>query len=181
MFHLIFDRYWDICLLKESPENTPYSISRMVLSGFVLALLIMIEWNVTSFKSSDDMVVNSALISFCLVISDVIYTYLVLSFKGFAARLVQVTTSLFVINIIIHILVVPLLLIAPYLSQFHLRNPLFLFLGIIYLFLSLGLSVWQFVITANIYKFALNVTMIQAVLTAFGLVAVNILTVSLLQ
>lgn len=23
MLHLIFDRYWDICLLKESPENTP--------------------------------------------------------------------------------------------------------------------------------------------------------------
>ncbi|AUH73531.1 hypothetical protein [Legionella sainthelensi] len=180
MFHLIFDRYWDICLLKESPENTSYSISRMVLSGFVLALLIMIEWDVTSFKSSDDMV-SSGLISIFLILSDVIYTYLVLSFKGFAARLVQVVTSLFVINIIIHILVLPLLLIAPYLSQFHLRTPLFLFLGIIYLFLSLGLSVWQFVITANIYKFALNVTMIQAVLTAFGLVAVNILTVSLLQ
>ncbi|KTD59848.1 hypothetical protein Lsai_0492 [Legionella sainthelensi] len=180
MFHLIFDRYWDICLLKESPENTSYSISRMVLSGFFLALLIMIEWDLTSFKSSDD-VVSSALISIFLIFSDVIYTYLVLSFKGFAARLVQVVTSLFVINIIIHLLVLPLLLIAPYLSQFHLRTPLFLFLGIIYLFLSLGLSVWQFVITANIYKFALNVTMIQAVLTAFGLVAVNILTVSLLQ
>ncbi|KTD60663.1 hypothetical protein Lsan_1954 [Legionella santicrucis] len=180
MLHFIFDRYWDICLLKESPENTPYSISRMVLSGFFLALLIMIEWSVTSFKSSNGMV-NSALISFCLIISDVIYTYLVLSFKGLAARLVQVVTSLFFINIIIHILVIPLLLIAPYLSQIHLRNPLFLFLGIIYLFLSLGLSVWQFVITANIYKFALNLTMIQAVLTTFGLVAVNILTVSLLQ
>lgn len=180
MFHLIFDRYWDICLLKESPENTPYSISRMVLSGFFLVLLIMIEWNVTSLKSSNDMV-NSVLISFFLIVSDVIYTYLVLSFKGLTARLVQVVTSLFFINIIIHILVVPLLLIAPYLSQIHLRGPLFLFLGIIYLLLSLGLSIWQFVITANIYKFALNVTMIQAVLTAFGLVAVNILTVSLLQ
>ncbi|QEY52166.1 hypothetical protein [Legionella longbeachae] len=180
MFHLIFDSYWDICLLKESPENTPYSVSRLVLSGFFLALLIMTEWNVTSFNSSDDMT-NTALISCCLIGSDVIYTYLVLSFKGLATRFVQVLTSLFIINIIIHILVVPLLLIAPYLSQVHSRNPLFLFLGIIYLFLNLGLSVWQFVITANIYKFALNVTMIQALLTTFGLVAVNILTVSLLQ
>lgn len=93
----------------------------------------------------------------------------------------QTATSLYCISIIIHILVIPLLIIAPYLSLANLRNPLFLFIGILYLFLSLGLSVWQFVITAYIYKFALNITAIQSALAAFGLIAVNILTISLLQ
>lgn len=180
MLHLIFDRYWDICLLKESPENTPYSILRMVLSGVLLALLMTIEWDYSYFNSSEDMI-NNVFISLCLIISYIIYTYLALFFKGLTARLVQTVTSLYCINIIIHILVIPLLIIAPYLSLVNLRNPLFLFIGILYLFLSLGLSVWQFVITAHIYKFALNTTAIQSVLAAFGLIAVNILTISLLQ
>lgn len=180
MLHLIFDRYWDICLLKESPENTPYSITRMVLSAVLLALLMTIEWDYSYFNSSEEMI-NNVFISVCLIISYIIYTYLALFFKGLTPRLVQTATSLYCINIIIHILVIPLLIIAPYLSLANLRNPLFLFIGIFYLFLSLGLSVWQFVITAYIYKFALNITAIQSALAAFGLIAVNILTISLLQ
>ncbi|MCW8397651.1 hypothetical protein OQJ26_02470 [Legionella sp. PATHC038] len=180
MLHLIFDRYWDICLLKDSPENTPYSVTRMVLSGVLLALLMTLEWNYSYFNSSEDMV-NNLFISVCLVISYIIYTYLILYFKGLTSRLIQTVTSLYCINIIIHILVIPLLILAPYLSLIHLRHPIFLFMGIVYLFLSLGLSVWQFVITAHIYKYALSTTAIQSVLAAFGLIAVNILTVSFLQ
>ncbi|MCE0723525.1 MULTISPECIES: hypothetical protein [Legionella] len=187
MLHLIFDRYWDICLLKESPENTPYSITRMVLSAFLLALLMAVEWDYAYFNSTEKMInssgemINNVFTSISLIISYVIYTYLVLFVKGLTPRLVQTVTSLYCINIIIHILIIPLLIIGPYLSLVNLRNPLFLFIGILYLFLSLGLSVWQIVITAHIYKFALNTTAIQSVLAAFGLIAVNILTISLLQ
>ncbi|PWY56229.1 hypothetical protein DGG96_07780 [Legionella qingyii] len=180
MLHLIFDRYWDICLLKDSPENTPYSISRMVLSSILLILLMTIEWDYSYFNSSEDLI-NNAFISICLVISYIIYTYLTLYFKGLTSRLVQTVTSLYCINIIIHILVVPLMILAPYLSALNLRNPLLIFVGVLYLFFSLGLSVWQFVIIAHIYKFALNTTAIQSVLAAFGLIAVNVLTVSLLE
>ncbi|MBI2785933.1 MAG: hypothetical protein HYX60_06370, partial [Legionella longbeachae] len=161
-------------------ENTPYSIVRMVLSAFLLALLLLVEWNFSYFNSSEDMIRNMY-ISISLVLSDVIYTYLVLYFKGLASRLVQTVTSLFWINIIIHILVFPLLLLAAYLPLIQLNKPLLLFIGIIYLFLSLGFSIWQFVITAHIYKLALNIRAIQSVLAAFGLIAVNILTVSLLK
>ncbi|KTC90079.1 hypothetical protein OQJ18_05635 [Fluoribacter dumoffii] len=180
MLQLIFDRYWDICLLKESPENTPYSISRMVLSGILLALLMTIEWDYSNLNSSEDLI-NNAYISICLMISYVIYTYFVLYFRGVTSRLVQTVTTLYFINIIIHILVIPLLILAPYLSQIHLKNPLLMFIGIIYLFLSLGLTIWQFVITAHVYKYALDSTAIKSVFAAFGLIAVNVLTVSLLQ
>jgi len=53
-----------------------------------------------------------------------------------------------------------------------------LVIGVFYLFITLGLSVWQLVVTAHIYKYALNTTSIQSVLAAFGLIAVNVLTVS---
>lgn len=180
MINFILDRYWDICLLKESPENTPYSIARIFLSGIFLALIMVTEWNYSYFAASTDWGAN-LFVATCLILSYVIYTYIILFLKGYAPRLVQTVTSLFYTNIIIHLLVAPLLFIAPYLSQIHLKNPLLLFLGILYLFLSIGLSVWQFVITAHIYKHALSTTAIQSVIAAFGLIAVNILTVSSLQ
>lgn len=180
MIHLILDRYWDICLLKESPENTPYSIIRIFSSGVLLALIMVIEWNFSYFTSSLDIGAN-LLVATGLLLSYVIYTYIILFLRGLTSRLVQTVTALFYSSVIIHILVAPLLFLAPYLSQIHLKNPLLLFLGVLYLFLSIGLSVWQFVITAHIYKYALNTTPIQSVLAAFGLIAVNILTVSSLQ
>lgn len=180
MLHLIFDCYWDICLLKESPENTAYSSPRMILCGILLALLMTMEWDYSSITSSEEMV-NNLIISISIIISCILYTYLLLYIKGLTQRLVQTVTSLYIINIIIHILVLPLLIISPYLSLFNLKNTFILFLGIIYLFLSLGLSVWQFIIMAHIYKFALNATAIQSVFAAFGSIAVNILIISLLQ
>lgn len=172
--------YWNICLLKESPENTPYSIARLFLSGIILALLMAMEWNFSSLVSSTDIGLT-LLVATSLIFSYVIYTYIVLRLKGLASRSVQTVTVLFSTSIIIHLLVVPLLFFAPYLAQIHLNNLLSLFLGIIYLFLSIAFSVWQFVITAHIYKNALNITSMQSVLVAFGLIAVNILTVSSLQ
>ncbi len=180
MIRLVLERYWDICLLKESPENTPYSIIRVFLSGVFLALIMVIEWNFSYFTSTID-VGNNLFVATCLILSYVLYTYIILFLKGLASRLVQTVTALFYTSIIIHILVAPLLFLAPYLSQIHLKNPVLLFLGVLYLFLSIGLSVWQFVITAHVYKYALNTTPIQSVLAAFGLIAVNILTVSSLQ
>lgn len=180
MISFVLDGYWDICLLKESPENTPYSITRIFLSGILLALIMVVEWNFSYFISTTDPG-STLFIATGLIISYVLYTYMVLFLKGFASRLVQTVTTLFCTSIIIHIMVVPLLFISPYLSQIHAKNPVLLFLGVLYLFLSIGLSVWQFVITAHIYKYALNTTAIQSVLVAFGLIAVNILTVSLLQ
>ena len=180
MLNLVIDNYWDICLLKESPENTPYSITRVFLSGIVLALIMVIEWDYSYFTSSADMGTN-LFVATSLILSYVIYTYIVLFLRGHTPRLVQTVTTLYCTSIIIHIMIAPLLLISPYLSQIHLKNPLLLFLGVLYLFLSIGISVWQFVITAHIYKHALNTTPIQSVLVAFGLIAVNILTVSSLQ
>ncbi|WP_133135027.1 hypothetical protein [Legionella rowbothamii] len=180
MIHFVLGRYWNICLLKESPENTPYSIIRAFLSGIVLAIIMVIEWNYSYYNSSGDLG-WLLIIATSLLFSYAIYTYAILFLKGFNSRLVQTVTALFYTSIIIHILVAPLVFFAPHLSHIHIKNPALLFLGVLYLFTSIGLSVWQFVITAHIYKYALSTTSIQSVIAAFGLIAVNILTVSSLQ
>ena len=178
MIKLIFNHYWELCLLKESPENTTYSRSLMVLSGILFVLIMVIQWNFSYFDFSDDLLVNF-LMAFSLLLSYLVYTYIVLFFRGLPERLVQTLSCLFCTQIIMHILASPLLLFSPYLAHPNLKNPLLLFIGVLYLFFSLGLSVWQFVITAHIYKYALSTSAIQSVLAAFGLIAVNILTLSL--
>ena len=116
--------------------------------------------------------------SLSLVFSFIIYTVALLFFKGLKTRAVQTVTSLLYVHCIIHLLALPLFIVDPYLTQANLKNPVVLFIGVFYLFVTLGLSIWQFIVTAHVYKFALNCTPIQSVLAAFGLVAVNVLTLS---
>lgn len=178
MVTLLFSYYWRVSLLKDSPENTPYSIILMWISAVLLAVIMVIQWVFSDVVFGDDISIT-VMCAISLILSFFIYTYALLFVTGYAARFVQTITCLFVIHAIIHILASPLLLLDPYLSQANLKNPLLLFIGVIYLFVTLGLSVWQFVIAAHIFKYALNTTAIQSVLAAFGLIAVNILTVSL--
>lgn len=170
--------YWRIVLFQETPENTPYSPILMGLSAIVLALLFMAQWSFSQFDHANDLciTIGSAI---SLILSFIIYTYAILFLRGLSARWIQTTTCLFCTHILMRVIASPLFLIEPYLSSHtHLKNPLLLFIGVIYLFISLGLSVWQFVVTVHIYKYALNTTSIQSVLAAFGLIAVNLLTVS---
>ena len=177
MIKQLFFYYWRICLLKESPENSPYSRIFLALSAILLAFVLVIQWQFSDVLFADDLL-TTLMAALSLIVSYVIYNSIILFFRGLSLRLVQTLTCLFSTRIIIHILACPLLLVDPYLSHANLKNPHLLFVAVIYLFITLGLSIWQFVITAHIYKYALSTSAIQSVLAAFGLLAVNILTVS---
>lgn len=173
----LFFCYWNLSLLKNSPENTPYSMPLLVFSAVLLSVLLSIQWSYSSFVFADDL-----LLVFCasvsLVCSYFIYTAAILFFKNLKARLVQTLTSLLFTQSVVHVLAMPLFIIDPYLTQNNLKNPVFLFIAVLYLFATIGFSIWQFIITAHIYKYALNTTPVQSVFAAFGLIAVNILTLS---
>lgn len=173
----LFRFYWQLSLLKENPGNNPYSPFLMGLSAILLGLVMMIQWSFSDFENSYDLL-NTAMTSVTLISSYMAYTYALLFLRGLSYRWVQTLNCLFCTHIIVHVLASPLIMLAPYLAQANLKSPILLFIGVLYLFLTLGLSIWQFVITAHIYKSALNTTSIQSVLAAFGLIAVNILTVS---
>jgi len=174
MLHFIFNRYWHICLLQESPENTPYSITRFFMSGLVLVFILVFEWSFSYYNTAD-------LGTSGLLLSYFFYSYALLFLKNHVARLVQTVTALYYTSIIIHLFVVPLLYVAPYLSNSHIMSPMLLLIAIIYLCFSIGLSIWQLIIVAHIYKNALNVSAVQSAMAAIGLMAVNILTLSFLQ
>ncbi|HAT1594855.1 TPA: hypothetical protein RG395_002641 [Legionella pneumophila] len=174
---LLFSYYWRLSLLKETPENSPYSVFLLVVMCLLFSIIMLIQWDIAELDFSRDWLL-SLMMAISLILSFIFYTYAILKFQNLASRLVQTATCLLSAYIIIHVLATPLFLIDTYLSAENLKNPIFLFMGMIYLFITLGLSIWQFVITAHIYKFALSTTPVKSVLAAFGLVAVNILTIS---
>lgn len=169
--------YWQVLLLKETPANTPYSRLLLLISAILLLLVLVIEGFLSTTSGTYDLL-GATVIACSILVSFLLYNYILLFITGLEKRLVQTTTCLFCAHILIHVLASPLFLLDPYLSPSNLKNPLLLLLAVIYLFISLGLSVWQFVVNAHIYKEALNASAIQSVLAAFGLIAVNILTVS---
>ncbi|RUR10534.1 hypothetical protein [Legionella sp. km772] len=173
----LLSSYWNICLLRESPENSPYSIELLFLGVFLFVSVMSLQWSFSDFNFSNNLLLV-IIASFCLVFSFIFYTFILLFLKKLKARSVQTATSLLYVHSIIHILALPLFILDPYLTHVNLKNPIFLLIGVLYLFVTLGLSIWQFIVTAHIYKFALNSTPIQSVLAAFGLVAVNVLTLS---
>ena len=171
----IFFYYWNLCLLKESPENSPYSLALLGISIFLFTGIMMIQWSLST--SAYDLFFIF-IVALSLTLSFILYNSIILFFKGLKSRLVQTSTSLLFAYCIVHVLAMPLVMIDPYITPINLKNPFFLFISILYLFVTLSLSVWQFLITAHIYKFALNTTSFQSVLAAFGLIAVNVLTLS---
>lgn len=172
----LFSSYWNVCLLKESPENSPYSIELLCLAVLLFTGLMSLQWTLSDFIFPTLSLLIIASLS--MVLSFVLYTSILLFFKGLKTRIVQTSTSLLYVHCIIHALALVLFLADPYLTHANLKNPIISFIGVLYLFVTLGLSIWQFIATAHIYKFALNCTPTQSVLAAFGLIAVNVLTLS---
>ncbi len=149
----------------------------MTLSAVCLGLIMILQWTFSDVDSTYDLS-NTVMTALGLILSYLAYNYIVLLVRGFTPRWVQTSTSIFSTHFIIHVIASPLVLLSPYLLHLDVKNPALLFIGVIYLFLTMGLSIWQFVVTAHIYKFALATTRSQSILVAFGLIAANILTVS---
>lgn len=169
--------YWRLCLLRESPENTPYSPFLMALAGFLFFMLIIFQWRFAATTPVFSFL-TGIFAAFSLLLSYLFYTYVLLKLLSLSERLVQTTTSLWAAHFIIHVLAFPLLILTPYLAEADMSSPVILLLGIVYLLTTLGLSVWQFIITVHIYRYAMGVSVMQAVLAGVGLLAFNILTVS---
>lgn len=175
MIRFLFFYYWPICLLKNSPENTPYSQFSLGLSAVLLMLIMVLKWHYYGLFDSGLVCLGAA---FSVICSFALYTYLILRLKNVSNRFNKSLTTIFFTYFIIHFIALPLMLLDLVMPFVQNHQGSYLLIALFYLLITLGLSVWKLVVTAFIYKNALNASPIQAVLAAFGLVAANILTVS---
>lgn len=180
MWETLLKRYWRVSIFKDTPENTPYSAFLLVLAAFVFFILILLQWSIADIKQQFRFS-TSVFAALSLVASYFAYSFLLLTCYNKASRMVQTLTSLLASHVLIHFFAVPLLLITPLLMSTEPGQPGTLALSILYVILTLVLTAWQFLVTAHIYKSALDLEYFAAVLASFGLLACNILTVSFWQ
>jgi len=177
MWEALLKRYWLVTCLKESPANTPYSPVMMIFAAFWFFMVIIIQWYLADIKQQFTLA-NSILAALTLLCSYFVYTFVILKINRKVNRALQTLTSLLVSHTMIHFFAFPLLLAVPFLAKANLAQPAIVFIGMIYLFLTLSLTLWQFIVTIYIYKKSLDLDSLAATLAGFGLLACNFLTVS---
>lgn len=177
MWEALFKRYWLVTILKESPANTPYSPVIMVFAAFWFFMVIIFQWYLADIKQQFTFA-NSILAALTLLCSYFIYTFLILKINRKVNRALQTLTCLLVSHTIIHFFAFPLLLAAPLLAKANLAQAVLVSIGMVYILLTLSLTLWQFIVTIYIYKKSLDLDSLAATLAGFGLLACNFLTVS---
>ena len=148
-------------LLKTAPEDLPYSLglmNRIIILYLVSGLVVQSELIEPSLSISR-MILNLAITLF--------FTFVVLSSLELKARFVQTMSALVGVGILFNLLAWPLLI---QLSEDASPEPV---AGIISLFV-LFLMGWELLVTAHIYRHALNVKMAQGIMLELGLFFISI-------
>ena len=177
MWLALIKRYWQVSTFKLTPAETPYSHLLLGITAFIFFLLIIFQWIITDVLHQYTFM-NALLTGLSLIASYVIYTFALLGAFHRRHRSVQTLTCLFACHTIVHLFAFPLLLVMPLLLDLKSIEPLALLIGVVYLLLTLILTVWQFIVTTFIYKQALAIDNFPATLASVGLLGCNILTVS---
>ena len=178
MWIALIKKYWRVSLFKETPANTPYSVLLLGLIAVFFFLLVVVQWTLADIEQQYS-VISSILSGVALVLSYSMYTYVLLFLFQQSNRMVQTLTCLLAGHTIVHLCAFPLLLLVPWFAEAKIVEPLILFIGFVYLILTLILTIWQFMVTVHIYKHALGIGYISSLLASIGLLAFNILVVSI--
>lgn len=177
MWLALIKQYWDVSVFKQEPSATPYSPLLLWIVCAVFFVLVVCQWLISDINHQLTWGM-AMLVAGSLVMSYVAYTWMLLSMLRLQARFVQTLTCLLAGHTVVHVVAFPLLIVMPLLLDAKSTVLVGSFVGIAYLILTLMLAIWQFMVSAYIYKHALAKPYFSAVLASFGLLAFNILTVS---
>jgi hypothetical protein len=148
-------------LLKTAPEDLPYSSGLMnrIIFVYLVSGLVVQSGIVEPSLSISRMLLNLAIMVF--------FTYVFLSSLELKARFVQTLSALVGVGIVFNLLAWPLL---KQLGKEASPEPL---AGIIPLLVLLLMS-WELLVTAHIYRHALNMKMGHAIILSLGLFFISI-------
>lgn len=180
MWLAILKKYWRVTTFRETPANTPYSFFVLILAVLTYFLIVVLQWELMDFKNQFSLAATM-LAALLLVVSYYAYTALLLITTDKSNRTLQTVTSLLMCHLLILLFGFILVLVAPILAKADMTQISMRLLVMIYLLNVLVLTLWQFAVAAHIYKNALDSDYLTAMLASFGLLAANILTITLLR
>lgn len=174
----LFKPYWLVTTLRESPANTPYSWFILAITIVLFVILVTLQWWLIIVGQSIGFGVALFAVSL-LLLSYGAYTYLVLYLFKKTNRFLQTFNCLLLAYFIIHLCAMPLVWLNYALLNKQISVAILIYLNTLYLTLTLGLTIWQFLAMAFIYHQALDVDFFKGILVSLGLMAFNFLTFSL--
>jgi len=177
MWAALIKRYWQVSIFKKTPDQTPYSWFLLIIIALFYYALVMMQWTIAEVEQASPLR-GGLLVGVLFILSYALYTFALLFVFRVASRLVQTLSCLYAGHAVVHVFALPMLLLSPWLISANMLEPMMRFVSIIYLIATLMLTVWQFMVSVHIYKHALGVDYLAAVLASIGLLASNILTIS---
>lgn len=169
--------FWQICTFKNTPAELPYSPILLVIVSLVFLFSVVLQWMLSNLSGHLNYL-EVIMVGCLLIFSYAAYTGLLLYIYRRFSRMVQTLTALLACHTLVHVMALPLLLAMPFIKGLDKTSLLAFIFNVIFLIMSLMLSVWQFMITAHIYKHALSIKAPASFLASLGLLAFNILMVS---
>ncbi len=166
--------YWQICTFKRSPADSPYGQLLLSWSAVLFWLLLLLQWKLVNRGASTALDNQIYLLSSVILFAYALYSWLILTITRKRNRFVQTLTALFACHSLIHLLAVPLLFLMPVVGTLGVY-----FFNLLLLLVSMVLSIWQFMISAYIFRHALQIGGFASMIASLGLIAVNLLMISL--
>lgn len=172
----ILSTTWRICRLKVGPQDMPYSVTLLItllISNATISILAL------SINQMNTEIIRQSLV---LLLVPLIFSYAILYLYKRSERFIQTVCAQNAVNILLSLLMIPFLVFHPSPPQAGqtISNAVIL-ISLFYIIVFLGFNVWLVVITAHIYRHALNVNYMTGLLAAFALMGVNILVFSFLS
>ena len=148
-------------LLKTAPQDLPYSTGLMgrVIFLYLISGIVVVAGTVEPSLAMARMLLNIGIILF--------FSYVVLSSLNLKIRFVQMVTALIGTGIVFNLLAWPVLIFndTEQISEFALQ---------LFSLLVLMLISWEILVTAHIFRNALNTKMTQAVILSMALFFVSL-------
>lgn len=177
MWQQIIQHYWRVTIMRDTPANTPYSPLMLAVASLLFLLIVGVQ-RALAVKGAD--LANSLAGGVLILFSYYLYTYVVLYISAKKNRFLQTLSCLLFSYLIIHLLAFPLIMITQFLVGQE--NSLIAVYVLMILFLcALILAVWQFLVTASIFRHALDLSFFQGIMVCLGLVGFSIIILSLAQ
>ncbi|MES0326758.1 MAG: hypothetical protein ABUK13_01085 [Gammaproteobacteria bacterium] len=148
-------------LLKTAPQDLPYSTGLMgrVIFFYFISGIVVVGGMVESSLAMGRMLLNIGIIFF--------FSYVILSSLNLMTRFVQTMTALIGTGIVFNLLAWPVLIYSNMEPASEFAEPL---LSVVVLMLIS----WEILVTAHIFRNALNTKMTQAVILSMALFFVSL-------
>lgn len=168
----MFRDIWSICQLRAGPQSMPYS--KGLLATLLLLTLLVNVLQLTSSLALDAAINQTGV----MILSTVMFTYLILSIRNVANRFVQTLISLLAVSLLINLIMVPMVIMAPFIFHQDVAESIRFIGTFLYLVILFFINLWLVLISAHIYHHALNISFFSGVLVTLALFGLNMLILS---